>query len=230
MKLLVMSAMEEELDHLLAAFEADHIDDINESKLYLKMINGHQVYFLNSQIGKVNAAITTSMFLNDYQVDLLMSIGTSGSISDQLEIGDFVIGTKLAYHDVNVTNFGYDYGQLPQMNKYFIPDYNQEISEIIKKTLGSKAHEGLILTGDKFINSVEDKQALTTLFDNPLCVEMESTAIVHTAIRYKQPTIVLRTISDKANGEATANFNEFVKLVCYNYIEIINAICSESHE
>lgn len=220
MNILILSAMVEEIDYLVQAFNLSSIDKINDNDLYLVEKDDKKIYILNSGIGKVNSSITTSMMLSKYKIDKLISIGTSGALTNQTKIGEFVNGKRLAYHDADATAFGYEIGQIPQMEKYFLTtndDFWTKAMDMFKQVEDVNVHTGDIVTGDQFINNTERKQFINTHFENALCVEMESTAIVHTAIRYGVSVYALRSISDNADSEADISFDQYLSKVCTQY-------------
>ncbi len=220
MKTLIIGAMVEEIDYLSKKFAFKKIDQINSNDLY----KFNNIYLLNSGIGKVNAAISLSMFLNKYSVDNIISIGTSGSLNNDIEIGEIVNGTKLAYHDVDVTHFGHPVGKLPHNDLYFKTSNSNFFKEVLDEYKNKvKIHDGLIVTGDQF-SDAKKKDFIKKNFDNPLAIEMESTAMVHTANAYGVDINVLRVVSDKAGEEAPEEFSKFLNKVCLKYEDLINII------
>lgn len=227
MNILVLSAMVEEIDYLVKSYKLEPIDKINNNDLYVVTKGDTNVYILNSSIGKVNSTITTSMALNKLKIDKLISIGTSGALTNKTQIGDFVVGTRLAYHDVDVTAFGYQIGQLPQMDKYFETTndtYFEQLISSFNQLSGVNVHYGDIVTGDQFINSSEKKQFINANFENGLCAEMESTAIIHTAKAYGVDVYALRSISDNADSEADVSFDVYLSKVCEQYKMFVDLI------
>lgn len=227
MNILILSAMTEEIDYLVKSFNLQSIDKVNGNDLYKLKRGNVTIYILNSGIGKVNSAITTSMVLNNYTIDKLISIGTSGALTNVTSIGDFVLGKRLAYHDVDVTGFGYEIGQLPQMDKYFMATSDQFINNVVtkfKENIDTKLHTGDIVTADKFVCNEEDKQFINNYFEQALCCEMESTAIIHTAISYDVDCYAIRSISDNANSEADISFDEYLFKVCEQYKKLVDII------
>lgn len=227
MKILILSAMEEEIDYLVTSYNLQPMDTINNNSLYCLESEDNTIYFLNSSIGKVNSSITTSMVLNKYKIDKLISIGTSGALTDKTQIGDFVNGQHLAYHDVDVTAFGYKLGQLPQMSKYFEPTKDAFWDKLMREFAaieGINLHSGDIISGDMFVNNNQRKQFINTNFENGLCVEMESTAIVHTALAYGIDCYTLRSISDNADGHADISFDQYLATVCKQYKQFVDLL------
>ena len=76
--------------------------------------------------------------------------------------------------------------------------------EVTMKTLNSTditVHKGVIATGDTFVSSSEKKRELLELF-NATAVEMEGGAIAQTANKNGVPCMIIRAISDLADGSA----------------------------
>lgn len=227
MNIIILSAMTEEVSYLVDNFDVEKIDEINGQQLYRYISGNTNLYILNSGIGKVESSITTSIFLSKYKVDKLISIGTSGALTGSTRIGDFVNGNALAYHDVDVTAFGYEIGTLPNQQKYFTPTQDKwwfNIIERFKNIDNIKVHDGSIVTGDQFIASSNKKQFINKHFETALACEMESTAIAHTSLSYGIDTYVLRSISDLADGEADVTFDEYLLSVCKNYKKFVEII------
>ncbi len=227
MKILVLSAMTEEIDYLVESFKLEPIDQICSNDLYMLKSVANEVYILNSGIGKVASSITTATALSKYKIDKLISIGTSGALTDKTNIGDLVNGEKLVYHDADVTAFGYEIGQLPKQDRFFETTKDQFWNDLVSKLetqVDSKIHVGAIATGDQFINSEERKQFIVDNFEDVLACEMESTAIIHTAKEFGVDRYVLRSISDKANGSADVSFDKYLDIVCQNYKHLIDLL------
>src|SRR5699024_1928063 len=65
-------------------------------------MNGHPIVLLKSGIGKVNAAIATTLLLEHYKPNYVINTGSAGGFANHLEVGDIVIGKEVVYHDVDV--------------------------------------------------------------------------------------------------------------------------------
>ena len=77
---------------------------------------------LKSGIGKVNAAVSTTLLLDRFQPDYVINTGSAGGFHHSLNVGDIVISTDVRHHDVDVTIFDYEYGQVPGLPAAFIAD------------------------------------------------------------------------------------------------------------
>ena len=122
-----------------------------------------------------------------------------------------MIADKLAYHDVDVTAFGYAYGQMAQQPLYFESDktFVAKIQESLSQ-LDQNWHLGLIATGDSFVAGNDKIKAIKSHFPDVLAVEMEGAAIAQAAHALKLPFLVVRAMSDNANHEASVSFDEFI--------------------
>lgn len=85
-----------------------------------------------------------------------------------------MIADKLAYHDVDVTAFGYAYGQMAQQPLYFESDktFVAQIQKSLSQ-LDQNWHLGLIATGDSFVAGNDKIEAIKSHFPEVLAVEME---------------------------------------------------------
>jgi adenosylhomocysteine nucleosidase len=226
MKYLILSAMQEEIAPTIAAYQASKIAQVNGQDLYGATIAGHDFYFLNSGIGKVNAAITTTCMILTYQPDCIFSIGTAGGLAAGLEVGDLILADKMAFHDVDVTAFQYELGQLPKEARYFelkIDTLYESLSQVIP---GLKL--GGILTGDQFIHEGTKRVALLNQFEGMLAAEMESTAIVMTAQHLNTPCYVLRGISDLANEASSVSFDTYLQEVSEQFKQLVTWLAHTS--
>ncbi len=223
MNILVLTAMEEELLPIIEDYKVKKVDIKYDNNIYLNDEGKNNIYFSNTGIGKVHAASSTTYLIGKINPDLVVNLGTAGGVNENLDILDLVIGDNLAYHDVDVTPFGYDYGQVPQRDKYFKTniDYN-----FIKKieSEGIKVHVGTILSGDQFINDKSKKISFSSDFENVYAVEMESTAIVDVCNRLNTKVIVIRGISDLTHGNSTLEFDKYLVEVVKKFNKIIKVL------
>jgi adenosylhomocysteine nucleosidase len=220
MKIAIISAMEEELRPLLTEYKFAKIDTLNNQETYSYKGNNKEFLALTSGIGKVNAAITTTLLINKYDPDLIINIGTSGGVGENLEVCDFIVADKLVFHDVDVTGFNYQLGQLPGKETYFKIENVGTFKELVSK-LDVNLKVGTVATGDVFVNKKEKSNFIVENFDNVLAVEMESTAVVMTAQSLGKEIFVLRTISDLANEESSISFDKYLDYVSQNFAKLV---------
>ena len=211
MKIGIIAAMPEELVYLL-----QHLDDASEEKVlghsyHTGKIGSVELVLVESGIGKVMSAMSVAILSDHFQVDAVINTGSAGAVASGIAVGDVVIADKLAYHDVDVTAFGYDYGQMAQQPLYFESDkkFISLIQESLSK-LEQTWHLGLIATGDSFVAGEDKIKAIKEHFPQVLAVEMEGAAIAQAAHALNLPVLVIRAMSDNANHEANISFDEFI--------------------
>lgn len=227
MTIALMGAMEEEVCWLK--------DDLQQAKKVTKAgiefvegkLGDEKVVVVHGGIGKVNAAVCSQILIDDFQISKLIFTGVAGCLNQDLDIGDIVISADTVQHDVDASAFGYDLGHIPRLaEKFFSAD-----KELIKLALQAseglkfaghplKAITGRILSGDQFIASAEKCRWLRETFAGD-CAEMEGAAVAQVCSLNQIPFVIIRAMSDKADGSAHMNYEEFVKLAAENSYKIV---------
>jgi adenosylhomocysteine nucleosidase len=80
-----------------------------------------------------------------------------------------------------------------------------------------KVHSGLVLSGDRFVSTSSESQALQQRLPLALAVEMEGAAVAQVCHDYEVPFAAVRTISDRADDAATTDFSRFIQEVASRY-------------
>ena len=211
MKIGIIGAMAEEVIVLKEAMK--NMESWHEAgnEFFHGTIADKEVIVVQSGIGKVMSAMTATLLIHRYQVDVLLNTGSAGGIGEGLAVGDIVLSTKLAYNDVDVTAFGYAKGQMAGMPLYYEAD-NQVVTHLETAAIseGLQVKRGLITTSDSFIASQEKIATIKADFPEVLATEMEGAAIAQVATQYQVPFAVVRAISDVADEEANMSFDEFI--------------------
>ncbi|WP_314393025.1 5'-methylthioadenosine/adenosylhomocysteine nucleosidase [Leptotrichia shahii] len=197
---------------------------INGISFFTGKFNDKDVVFVQSGIGKVNAAITATLLIEKFEVNKVIFSGVAGSLDEKLKIGDVVIGRDIVQHDVDATAFGYKMGQIPQMKEWAF----ESDKELIEKTgnISDFDHHifyGRILTGDQFVSKKDLKIQLGKDFE-ALCVDMESGAVAQVCTRLGVKFLIIRSISDSITDESGMEYETFVKLAAKNSTKILENI------
>ena len=213
MKIGIVGAMAQEVE-ILSGLMTDKTETRVASAVILEgKINGKAVALLQSGIGKVAAAIGTAALLQLTKPDAVLNTGSAGGVARGLKVGDIVISDETRYHDVDVTAFGYEKGQLPANPAAFLSDKKlADLAEKVAQEQGHSVKRGLICSGDSFINSEQKIAQIKADFPNVTAVEMEATAIAQVCHAFNVPFVVVRAISDAGDGEASLSFEEFLPL------------------
>ena len=197
---------------------------INGISFFTGKFNDKDVVFVQSGIGKVNAAITATLLIEKFEVNKVIFSGVAGSLDEKLKVGDVVIGRDIVQHDVDATAFGYKMGQIPQMKEWAF----ESDKELIEKTgnISDFDHHifyGRILTGDQFVSKKDLKIQLGKDFE-ALCVDMESGAVAQVCTRLGVKFLIIRSISDSITDESGMEYETFVKLAAKNSTKILENI------
>ena len=152
MKIGIIAAMPEELLYLTQNLDKPQEVQVLGNTYYTGSVGNTEVVLVQSGIGKVMSAMSVAILADHFQVEAIINTGSAGALAEGIAVGDGVIADRLAYHDVDVTAFGYAYGQMAQQPLYFESDktFVAKIQESLSQ-LEQTWHLGLIATGDSFI-------------------------------------------------------------------------------
>lgn len=211
MKVAIIGAMEEEIALLREQIENRQTITRAGCEIYTGKLDGVDVALLKSGIGKVSAALGTTLLLEHCQPDVVINTGSAGGLASTLNVGDIVVSTEVRYHDADVTAFGYEPGQMAGCPAAFIADPALiDLAEQAIQQLQLHAVRGLICTGDAFINGAEPLHRIRSTFPTVAAVEMEAAAIAHVCYLFQRPFVVVRAISDVADKASHLSFDEFL--------------------
>ena len=211
MKIGIIAAMPEELLHLTQNLDKTQEVRVLGNTYYTGTIGKIEVVLVQSGIGKVMSAMSVAVLADHFQAEAIINTGSAGALAEGIAVGDVVIADKLVYHDVDVTAFGYAYGQMAGQPLYFESDKNFITGiQTNLSQLEQTWHLGLIATGDSFIAGDDKIASIKSHFPNVLAVEMEGAAIAQAAQALDLPFLVIRAMSDNANHEASISFDEFI--------------------
>ena len=152
-------------------------------------------------IGKVNAALGAQRMINEFHPDVIISSGCAGGNGDDVQVQDVVVSNELCYHDVycgTAIDNSTQYGQVQGLPARYQAD--PKLLAIARQlaTVNDQCtiHEGLIVTGDWFVDTKEKMRSIIEKFPEAKAVDMESCAIAQTCYINKVPFVSFRVISD----------------------------------
>lgn len=211
----IIGAMDCEIETFKSLLQDIEEVDYCDLTIFIGKIHSNKIILAKSGVGKVNATLNTQYIIDCYNPDYIINTGVAGGVGKDLNVGDIVIADKLVQHDFDVTALGYAKGYIcngiePQKPTYFYSDVELvndfvNVSKTLDNDLG--VHVGTVATGDTFVSSIEKKDELRKLF-NAIATEMEGAAIAQTATRNHIPFVVMRAISDLADGSAPKSLQE----------------------
>ncbi len=201
----VISALRSEMEHILAAMTDVTKKNYVNTPFYTGKVGEITVTITECGIGPINAAIHTQVLVDHYPVEAIICTGVAGSLSEKAGHLSLVISEKMAFHDMDARwlTMGYP-GKIE-----FVAD--PVLVRLAEECAEAETVIGTIVTGNTFVEDAAMKHDLHSRF-GALAVEMEGAAIAHGAYVNNLPFVVLRSISDMADGKAQGTFQDFEKL------------------
>lgn len=184
---LYVIAMEDEAKDIIEQFNLVHLKPfpLYESKNTLVAI---------TKIGKVNASLVLSYLLAKYNINIIVNIGFAGA-NGNYNIGDILMIDNARYHDFDLTLFGYELGQVPNLPSNYSSDLN------LMKLF--KYKKSMLFTGDYFMSEKRTNNYL---------VDMEATSFFQVAHIMNKDIIVFKVVSDVIGKEKhLEEYSEFEK-------------------
>jgi adenosylhomocysteine nucleosidase len=209
----IIGAMKEEISAIKATIRNLNVIEHATRTFYQGTIHNHGVVLVQAGIGKVNAAITTTLLVEQFNVNSIINIGVAGG-QNGVHHKDIIISESTLYHDADVTKFGsYVAGQIPGEEPEFRSDKSLvNLAEQALKKLSFPYKKGRIASGDQFVYESTKIEKVNNLYTNIYAIDMESASIAHVANTFKKPCLIIRSISDVLDDETQAtDFNTFVQ-------------------
>ena len=237
----VVSAMHHELRALLPLLHDPLPVRLAGRDFHQGTIHGQPVVLVLSGIGKVAAATTAVLLLHEFNVRQLVFTGVAGGLRRGVKVGDVVVARQLLQHDMDAS---------PLFPRFEIPltgrsrfDADESLADALAAAaqrcldradalIGTQhlcdfgidtalVHQGLIVSGDRFVASEAHSSELRALLPDALAVEMEGAAMAQACADFQRPFAVLRTISDRADDQAHVDFTRFIDEVASVYTRAI---------
>lgn len=224
--------MPEEIDPLLKYFDNYKTTKYGSNSYYETSYNNTDIVIAYSKIGKVFSALTTTILIEKFRCNMVLFSGVAGAIDQNLKIGDIVVATKTAQHDLDITAFGHDVGFVPEGAKFI--DMNQKLVNIaidVAKSNNILLQKAVVATGDQFVADEDRKLFIEKNFQADI-LEMEGGSVAVVCDSLDIPLLIIRSISDTANMDAGFDFDKFLeasaKISAKLMIQILHKIISLS--
>ena len=223
-KIGIIGAMELEVEELKSKLSSPVVTTKAGMNFYEGTLNNVPVVVVKCGIGKVNAALCVQILIDLYNVTHIINTGVAGSLNAKLDIGDILISKEALHHDMDVTIFGYQPGEVPQLGVREFPA-DEKMIEAAQKACGTledpvNAIVGRVVSGDQFISDKAVKNRLIEVFQGD-CAEMEGASIAHGAYLNKIPFVIIRAISDKADDSAEMDYPTFERAAAAHCAKIV---------
>lgn len=232
---VVLGAFQDEITWLVARLDDQKSIQIMSLQFTEGKIGDREVIVGLTGVGKVNAAMTTTLVIEHFQPSEVIFTGVAGGIDPDLHPGDIVIGARTVQHDLadvypdSIVCFGVRNPLNGQRNPVFFATDSELLIraqkaaeeaefEVIPTSMGDRLPTvitGIIATGDAFITSTPKKQELRKNL-NADAVEMEGAAVAQICYQFGIPCLVIRALSDQSDENAMQDFERFYQVAARN--------------
>lgn len=229
MKLGIIGAMAVEIAALKENMQNMTASQRAGMEFYEGTLGGLSVVVVQCGVGKINAAMCTQILIDCYGVTHVVNTGIAGSLSAQLDICDLVISRDAIHHDFDLHFWGRPIGQVPGMDVTAFPADEKmvELAFVAAESIApGHTKIGRVASGDQFICSKEQKDKIIADTEG-ICAEMEGASIAHTAYRNGIPFVIVRAISDKADGSAEMDYPTFEALAADRCARVTMAMAKQ---
>ena len=225
-RIAIIGAMDSEITNFKGMIENIEEIEIANITYYKGVLCGKNAVLLKSGIGKVNAAIATTIAIERFNVEKIIFTGVAGSGNPNYDISDIVISKDLIEHDFDTSDLDGD--ELTVLVKGYDKNYypaDKTLIELAQKSAekvitDNKIYIDTIATGDQFVGNNQKVKQIHNKFKAG-AIEMEGAAVAHAALMYKVPFVVIRSLSDKADSDAVIDFPKFVVKSAQNSMKIV---------
>lgn len=240
-RIAIVAAMHDELRAVLQAMP-DEVPRVRAGReFWLGHLDGHDVVAVLSGIGKVAAAATATLLLTEFEATHIIFTGAAGGLGEHVRVGDVVVADGLTQHDMDASPL-FPRFEVPLTGiTRFMPDaaLSDVLARAAQAVLAEAAsasgehldgarlqafgisaphvHRGLIVSGDRFVSTQDESDALRDDLPDALAVEMEGAALAQVCHDFGVPFAVVRTVSDRADDSAHVDFNRFIADVAAHY-------------
>ena len=223
----IIGAMEVEVQGIKSDMTDVRIEKRASMEFCIGKLEGKDLVVVRSGVGKVNAAVCTQILADVYQVDAIINTGVAGSLRNEINIGDIVVSRDAIQHDMEATCFGYQPGEVPQLGRRTF-EADQKLRKVVVDTCRQvnpdiNVFEGRIASGDRFVADAGDKERIRQVYGG-WCTEMEGCAIAQAAWLNGIPFVIIRAISDKADGSDIINYEEFGATAAAHCLRLTQAV------
>lgn len=223
----IIGAMDSEVSELKKEMTIHKVTTIAGMDFCKGLIYDKDVVVVKCGVGKVNAAVCAQILVDRFHVNAVINTGVAGALNSDIDICDIVISKDALEHDLDVTPLGYERGIIPDMDTSVFSGDESLIklaADSAKEAeVGVKVFIGRVVSGDQFIAGKEKKDDLEKQFLGD-CAEMEGASIAHVAHLNQIPCLIIRSISDKADGSADMDYPTFEKMAAKNSADILKTM------
>ncbi len=224
----IVVAMDEEREEILELMTNVQVKQIYNLRFLTGKINNRDCILIKSGVGKVNAARTTQVLLDNFEVEFVINAGAAGAVNYLLNIGDIVIAKHVVQHDFDITAFGHSKGYITgvgdkvQCDLGLVSAFENMLKNMPELSYNIKL--GIVASGDIFCTSIDMKNKINSKF-NADVVDMECAAVGQVCYLDDIPFISIRCISDVPDGQNEKTFDDNLKLASKRCAKLIYDFC-----
>ena len=212
MKLGIIAAMSIEAEQIIAALSEKSIEKVGGINYTTGKIGNTEMIVAVCGIGKVFAAMCTQAMIVRFSPDVIINTGVGGTLTKELTIGDACVSSAVVQHDMDTSPLGDPVGLISGINVVHIPADEAMGDKILALCAeeGIHAIKGIIASGDQFIADSAVKEKIISNFGGQVC-EMEGASVGQVCYVNRVPFVIVRAISDDADGDAVEDYPTFAK-------------------
>lgn len=219
----LIGAMAVEVEALMGQMENPVKKQIGMDIFVSGVLYGKEAVLAVCGPGKINAALCAQSMIFHYHPAWILNLGVAGAGDETVSIGDLVIATAAVQHDVDTSPIGDPVGMVSKINLIEIPCDEALRGQLVRAASGlehTRVHEGVIATGDQFINKGDVRARIHEQF-HAKAVEMEGGAVAQACYCHGVPCGILRSISDQANGQSDMDYPTFTRLAASHSQQVV---------
>ena len=222
----IIAAESKEMNEIKKLMKNIEEKDLFNLQFFTGKIEEAECVLVECGEGKVNAARTTQVMIDNFKIDKLVNVGSAGAINEELNVKDVVIADKLVQYDFDISGLGYEKGEICNIGKYIycdkmlVEECKEAIEKIEKQDDKYKVIIGTIATADSFCDKPEIAKMVRKEF-NAECVEMEGAAVAQVCFLDKISFLVIRGISDTPNGNNKIDFRKYLEIASKQSAKIL---------
>ena len=156
------------------------------------------------------------MLAERFKVRAVLFTGVAGGLGRDVHVGDVVVAREFMQHDMDASPI-FPRHEVPLYGRSRFPadaEWADALVAAAREALPmARVHEGLVVSGDRFVSTTAEARALQAELPDALAVEMEGAAFAQVCHDFDLPFAAVRTVSDRADDDAHGDFTEFVRTV-----------------
>lgn len=205
----IVAAMDVEVQAIMDLCEITQEKAIGHVVFHYGKLASKDVVICKSGVGKVGAAMVTTILCLHHLLDALINIGTAGGLKDCQQVLDIVISKDALQADFDTSALD---GPEGLGLRFHADEKLVETAQEAAKENHVRYHVGTIASQDLFMSRKDDFDKLMKNFPDSICSEMEAGALAQVATSFQVPFVILRSLSDVAlHHDNSMEFSTYVK-------------------